>query len=110
MLRQFWISIIVALLLTSCAGVGENSSDWEGGDKKVFRYNQADGLSSLDPAFARNQANCWATTQIYSGLFELSDDLYTVPNLVDTWKISEDGKVYTFNKIGRASCREREDN
>lgn len=97
MLRQFWISIIVALLLTSCAGVGENSSDWEGGDKKVFRYNQADGLSSLDPAFARNQANCWATTQIYSGLFELSDDLYTVPNLVDTWKISEDGKTYTFN-------------
>jgi hypothetical protein len=30
--------------------------------KKIFKYNQPEALSSLDPAFARNQANIWATT------------------------------------------------
>ena len=34
----------------------------------VFRYNESAGISSLDPAFARNQANIWACHQIYNGL------------------------------------------
>lgn len=97
MLRKLWIPLMTVLILSSCARVGDNESEAEQKDQKIFRYNQADGLSSLDPAFARNQANCWVSTQLYSGLFELSEDLYTVPNLVDTWKISEDGKTYTFN-------------
>ena len=56
----------------------------------------AEGQSSLDPAFARNQANVWATTQLYNGLFELSAELYPQPDLADTWEISEDGTEYTF--------------
>jgi ABC-type transport system substrate-binding protein len=30
-------------------------------ERRVFRYNQPEALTSLDPAFARNQANSWAT-------------------------------------------------
>ena len=98
MLRQLWLPVIAAMLFGSCTGSVDSSAKEDNViGQKVFRYNQADGLSSLDPAFARNQANCWVATQLYSGLFELSDELYTVPNLVDTWKISEDGKTYTFN-------------
>ncbi|MGK7395109.1 MAG: ABC transporter substrate-binding protein [Candidatus Cyclobacteriaceae bacterium M3_2C_046] len=92
MIRPILIFLAVIMLWGSCSQKQEQLSD-----KKVFRYNQADGLSSLDPAFARNQANIWATSQIYNGLFELSSDLYPVPSLASTWDISEDGKVYKFN-------------
>ncbi|MGB5977344.1 MAG: ABC transporter substrate-binding protein, partial [Cyclobacteriaceae bacterium] len=95
MLRQFLLSVAVAGFLASCSSSGGTSRE-DAGQKKVFRYNQAEGISSLDPAFARNQANIWATTQIYNGLFELNDDLYPVASLADTWKISEDGTTYTF--------------
>ncbi len=66
-------------------------------DKKVFRYNQAEALTSLDPAFARNQANIWATTQLYNGLVELDQELKTGPAIAKSWEISEDGKTYTFH-------------
>ncbi|WP_236612924.1 ABC transporter substrate-binding protein [Cesiribacter andamanensis] len=65
-------------------------------NKKVFRYNQAEGLSSLDPAFARNQANVWAATNLYNGLFRLNEDLYPEKDLAESWEVSEDGTTYTF--------------
>ncbi len=92
MIKRLILGIsLVALLIQSCGKKKGGESELG----KVFRYNQAEGLSSLDPAFARNQANTWATTQIYNGLFELSNDL-TIPSLVDTWEISENGLTYTF--------------
>ncbi|MFA0960777.1 ABC transporter substrate-binding protein [Roseivirga sp. BDSF3-8] len=95
MLRQFLLSVAVVGFLASCSSSGGTDRE-DAGQKKVFRYNQAEGISSLDPAFARNQANIWATTQMFNGLFELNEDLYPVASLADTWKISEDGTTYTF--------------
>jgi ABC-type transport system substrate-binding protein len=95
MLRQFYAYFLAVLVLG--AGCTASDSAMEGENAKVFRYNQAEGLSSLDPAFARNQANIWAISNIYGGLFELSSDMYPVPNMVASWDVSEDGTTYTFN-------------
>ncbi|WP_026135770.1 ABC transporter substrate-binding protein [Nafulsella turpanensis] len=95
MLRQFCAYLMAVLLIT--AGCTATDNALEDGNAKVFRYNQAEGLSSLDPAFARNQANVWAITNLYSGLFELSPDMYPIPDMVDSWEVSEDGGTYTFN-------------
>jgi ABC-type transport system substrate-binding protein len=95
MLRQFYAYLLAVLVLS--AGCTATDNALEGENVKVFRYNQAEGLSSLDPAFARNQANIWAITNLYSGLFELSTDMYPVPNMVSSWEVSEDGTVYTFD-------------
>jgi ABC-type transport system substrate-binding protein len=65
-------------------------------EHKVFKYNQVDGLSSLDPAFARNQANIWATNQLFNGLVELDDNMMVKPSIAKTWEISGGGEVYTF--------------
>lgn len=94
MIRQFTMLLAASVLLASCGGDGKERADSNA--KKVFRYNQAEGLSSLDPAFARNQANIWAVNQVYNGLFELDQQLNVVPSLVETWNASEDGKTYTF--------------
>lgn len=65
--------------------------------KTVFRYNESAGISSLDPAFARNQANIWAVNQLFNGLTQLDDDLNILPCIAKSWDISSDGLKYTFH-------------
>ncbi|WP_233507457.1 ABC transporter substrate-binding protein [Adhaeribacter pallidiroseus] len=66
-------------------------------NNKVFRYNQPESLTSLDPAYARNQGNIWAVTQLYNGLVELDQQLKPAPAIARSWEISPDGKRYVFH-------------
>ena len=65
--------------------------------KKVFRYNQQNPITSLDPAFAKNQANMWGIDHLFNGLVYLDDSLNIIPCLAKSWTISADGLQYTFN-------------
>jgi ABC-type transport system substrate-binding protein len=89
---RLYFLIWLFLLLFSC----RQNPDKQSG-KNVFRYNQPEALSSLDPAYARNQANIWATTQLYNGLVALDDSLKPSPALAASWQVSPDGKTYTFH-------------
>ncbi len=80
------------LLLAGCHDAAHPAAD----ERRVFRYNQPEALSSLDPAFARNQANSWAVSQLYNGLLELDSTLVPVPALARRYTISADGKTYAF--------------
>ncbi len=82
---------LIPLLLSSC---GSKMQYPEG--KTVFRYNESAGISSLDPAFARDQANIWADNQLYNGLVQLDDNLLVKPCIAKSWKISNEGRKYTF--------------
>jgi peptide/nickel transport system substrate-binding protein len=62
----------------------------------VFRYNENAGISSLDPAFARELETMWATNQLFDGLVELNDNLEIVPCIAKFWEISPDGLIYRF--------------
>ncbi len=73
------------------------SSDQSASKKTVFNINLDEGLSSLDPAFARNQNTLWMDNQLYNGLVQIDDSLKTRPCIAKTWEISPDGKVYTFH-------------
>lgn len=66
-------------------------------NKTVFRYNESAGITSLDPAFARNQANIWAVNQLFCGLVQLDDSLRVKPSIAGRWEISGSGLVYTFH-------------
>ena len=65
-------------------------------DKKIFRYNEAVGIQSLDPAYASGQSATWVCNMLYNGLIDLDDSLHIVPAIAKTWKISSDGLTYTF--------------
>jgi len=65
-------------------------------DKKIFRYNEAVGIQSLDPAYASGQAATWVCNMLYNGLIDLDDSLHIVPMIAKNWTISPDGKTYTF--------------
>jgi peptide/nickel transport system substrate-binding protein len=66
------------------------------GDRTVFRYNESKGISSLDPAFARNQTIIWPVSQLFNGLVQLDNDLHVIPCIAHSWSVSDDGLVYTF--------------
>lgn len=78
------------LFLLSC-GTKESS------EFKVFRYNQINHITSLDPAFAKSQNNIWGVHQLYNRLVALDTNLNVVPELATNWKIDELGQTYTFH-------------
>jgi oligopeptide transport system substrate-binding protein len=81
-------------LLFSLWGCAEKDQD---NGKKVFNINLNDGLTSLDPAFARNQNALWMINQLFNGLVQVDDSLKTAPAIARSWKISPDGRTYTFH-------------
>ena len=79
------------ILVVSC-----KDSDTENRNHLVFRYNQYENISSLDPAFARDVANIWSTNQLFNGLIQLDDSLHIIPDIAKSWDISKDALEYTF--------------
>jgi oligopeptide transport system substrate-binding protein len=68
-----------------------------GSGKKVFYYNESDGVASLDPAFAKNRSVMWVVHQLYSTLVETDEQLHIVPSLALRWEVSADRKTWVFH-------------
>src|SRR5476649_285240 len=89
---SFCLSPFIFLLLLSSCNPDSHSSR-----QTVFNINLDEGLTSLDPAFCRNQNTIWMDNQLYNGLVQINDSLKTIPCIAKTWDISTDGKTYTFH-------------
>lgn len=63
---------------------------------KVFRFNQHNAITSLDPAFSKSQANIWVVNQLFNSLLQLDDSLNIKPCIAKSYEISDDGLIYTF--------------
>ncbi len=81
----------IALALFSCHSSNQSSH------KAVFNINLDEGLTSLDPAFCRNQNTTWMDNQLYNGLVQVDDSLKILPCIAKSWDISVDGSQYTFH-------------
>lgn len=64
--------------------------------KQVFRYNEVNGIGSLDPAFAKDLALINACEQLFNGLVQLDSNLIPVPAIAKSWQLSSDLTIYTF--------------
>jgi peptide/nickel transport system substrate-binding protein len=84
--------LVLALLAEAC-----NSGNFENDGRTVFRYNESAGITSLDPAFAHNQANIWAVNQLFNGLVQLDDNLKVKACIAKSWELSADGLNYIFH-------------
>lgn len=90
-MRLARISTICLLLVAlSCSRKKEYD------DRLIFRFNADSGISSLDPAFARDQFNIWGCNQIYNSLVQLDRDLNIQPSLAKKWEIDSTALIYTF--------------
>ncbi|MBM3405242.1 MAG: ABC transporter substrate-binding protein, partial [Bacteroidetes bacterium] len=92
---SYYLSLaLLTIVAFSCKRFAEDP------EKKIFRYNESAGITSLDPAFAKDQANIWAVNQLFNGLVQLSSDLHIQPCIAKSWRISDDGLTYTFTLRG----------
>lgn len=87
--HPYLLLLLFACIITSC-------SHKKSSEKKVFHYNQSEGIASLDPAFAKNQSIMWAVHQLYNTLVETDEQLQLKPSLAKSWDISADRLTYTF--------------
>src|SRR5687767_2209915 len=91
-ISRIFIIIFLTITIVSCTNKASNDEQ-----KKVFSINLDDGLTSLDPAFARNRNALWITNQLFNGLVQIDDSLRTIPAIAKSWDISPDRKTYTFH-------------
>lgn len=92
-LKDYFLAFLCTLLL--CTACGKKVDNGE--EKQVFRMNISTGLSTLDPAYARDQSAIWMCGQLFNGLVELDEELDVRPALADDWTISDSGRTYTFH-------------
>ena len=90
-MKRLYILLIGSCLLCACSHTEKKET------RTVFRYNESAGITSLDPAYAKDQANIWACNQIFNGLVQLDSDLQLRPCIARSWDISADGRCYTFH-------------
>jgi len=88
--RLFLLMTVVAGSLAACYNGGKSG-------KKIFHYNEFNGISSLDPAFAKSQATMWPAHQLFNTLVEIDDSLHIIPSLAKSWDISVDRTIFTFH-------------
>lgn len=78
-------------LLSSCS---ENDGTTK--DHLVFKYNEHANITSLDPAFAKDQRNIWACNQLFNSLVELDENLNIQPDIAKSWTVTDSARTYTF--------------
>jgi len=81
--------LILFLLFFNCNSKEKSSLN-------VFRYNEHKNIGSLDPAFAKDNADIWAVNQLFNGLVQMDEDLHVQPSIAKYWEISDNAHTYTF--------------
>lgn len=89
MQKYWWICIFIFLAFLGCSKPKQSNL-------RIFKYNQSSGITSLDPAFAKNQANIWAVSQLFNGLVQLDSSMNVVPCIAKKWDFNEDATSITF--------------
>jgi peptide/nickel transport system substrate-binding protein len=107
-MKKFLLALIVSVFTLSIALAGCSSSSGgdKGGNGKASNKSGSDVLifargadaTSLDPAIVTDGESFAVTKNIYDTLVEYKGDTTDIePALATDWKISDDGKTYTFN-------------
>ncbi len=86
LLRRVLSIVAVAMIAISTAAAAE----------KVLRVVPHADLRNLDPIWTTAYITRNHAYMVYDTLFAMDEKLKVQPQMVDTWKVSKDGLVYTF--------------
>ncbi|MFA5374570.1 MAG: peptide ABC transporter substrate-binding protein [Dehalococcoidia bacterium] len=87
----FVVAAVIMLLPYGCSGTGETDS----GNEVLVMYRGSP--STLDPANCADSTVASYMVEIFSGLVTLDSDLEVVPDIAESWNVSQDGMTYTFH-------------
>lgn len=85
-----FLFIILIFSVLSCSKKDEDK-------RVVFKLNMDVGVTSLDPAFARNQMNIWCVNSLFNGLTQLDTQLLVKPAIAKSWESDKNELTYTFH-------------
>ena len=83
--------LVLSLIAVSCSNTTDTTKE-----HLVFRYNEHKNIGSLDPAFAKDNADIWAVNQLFNGLVQMDDSLLVQPSIAKQWTVSENALEYSF--------------
>ena len=92
--KKYFGLLFLLLILVFIVSCNNNTSNKK---RNVFRMNFNFGLSSMDPAFAKDQGTMWADVQLFNGLVQIDSNMNVIPCIAKNWKITNDGLTYEFN-------------
>lgn len=92
LIHTLFLFFSVVALLASCRGNADNDDNLS-----VFRYNEAGGILTLDPIYAKDLPHIWVCNQMFNSLVAFDDSMNVVPSIAHSWEISDDGLDYTFH-------------
>lgn len=84
-------NLLILFIIISCTSHKPHKEH-----RTVFRYNETQGISSLDPAFANNERHTRIAYQLFNRLFEFDDSLKMQPSVARHFDVSQKGLEYTF--------------
>src|SRR5579875_80892 len=93
----------MAILLSACNPFGGNSQPVKpvkAPPSQQVYISPLEGISDIqtfDPALAYDASSISAIQMVFTGLVQLNDKLQVVPQLAESWKISDDGLTWTFH-------------
>jgi ABC-type transport system substrate-binding protein len=86
----------IALLVVSLVLTPLSVGNAQEGVEIRWSIEGINDLASLDPAKASDSQGFTVIGLLYGGLVRLDGDLRVVPDLAESWTVSEDGLTYTF--------------
>ena len=90
-LRKFSILVICSLALQAAALAGGIDRDG------TLRFSLGGEVSVLNPILSTDSVSSAIEGAIFSGLVTVNEQLEMVPDLAESWAVSQDGKVWTFH-------------
>ena len=97
--KTLFTLLLAGAMLTACGGAKEGT---DGGKEETktaerpFTVAMATEIDSLDPFNATAGDTKTVMDQIFDGLLDVDEDGNLVPDLAESYEISEDGLTYTF--------------
>lgn len=84
--------IAATLVLVSCGGDDEGGAEGEAA-RQVITVNWGTEPPSLDPGLASDTTSANILNNVMDPLVKLGDELEPVPNLAESWRMSNNGRT-----------------
>ncbi len=93
------LNLLGCLAIAGIMSCGNANTKAEQEGLTAFRYNEPGGITSLDPAFAKNLENIWPVHQVFNGLVQMDENTEVVPCIASKWRDIRGWKgVYVYHK------------
>ena len=94
--KLLYITLALALVFSLLVGCqAEQKGPAPAAGEGVLNLYNIDPLT-LDPAVSGEMTSHEYIVQLFSGLVRLDDELRPAPDIAEDWRVSQDGRTYTF--------------